>query len=80
MSCSVATESANRRVPASDTRRGERLTALFVFAFLLFNYPLLSLFSLDTTLFGLPVLYLYLFCSWALVIAATARILRRRRD
>ena len=48
---------------------GERAIALFLLAFLAFNPPLLSIFSADLTLFGVPLLYLYLFCAWAGVIA-----------
>jgi hypothetical protein len=48
---------------------GERAIALFLLAFLAFNPPLLSIFSSDQILFGVPLLYLYLFCAWAGVIA-----------
>jgi hypothetical protein len=58
-------------------RKGERLGALAVLGFLLFNYPLLSLFSTEDSLLGVPVLYAYLFTSWALVIALTALLVRR---
>lgn len=58
--------------------RVERLIALFTVAFLLFNYPLLSLFAGDALVFGIPVLYLYLFLAWAGVIALTGWIMSRR--
>jgi hypothetical protein len=58
-------------------RKGERLGALAVLGFLLFNYPLLSLFSTEGSFLGVPVLYAYLFTSWALVIALTALLVRR---
>jgi len=45
--------------------------------FLLFNYPLLSLFSTEGKVLGIPVLYAYLFSSWALLIALTALAMRR---
>ncbi len=48
---------------------GERAIALFLLAFLAFNPPLLSIFSADLIIFGVPLLYLYLFCAWAGVIA-----------
>jgi hypothetical protein len=60
-------------------RRGQRLAVVFVVGLLLFNYPLMSLASSDTTLFGIPVLYLYLFGSWALIVATMAFIIERRR-
>lgn len=61
------------------TRRSERLVALFVLAALLFNYPILSLFAGDSLVFGLPLLYVYLFVAWGVVIGLTGWILRRRR-
>jgi hypothetical protein len=59
-------------------RKGERLTALALLGFLLFNYPLVSLFSTDGTLLGVPTLYAYLFASWALFIAMVALVVRKR--
>jgi len=40
--------------------KGQRLAALFLLGFLLFNYPLLDLFSGPTRLLGIPVLYAYI--------------------
>jgi hypothetical protein len=60
-------------------RRGQRLAAVFVVGLLVFNYPLMSLASSDTTLLGIPVLYLYLFGSWALIVGTMALIIERRR-
>ncbi len=48
---------------------GERAIALFILAFLAFNPPILSIFSAEVFLFGLPLLYVYLFCAWAGIIA-----------
>lgn len=62
----------------SPSSRAERLIALFAVAFLLFNYPLLSLFAGDAVVLGVPVLYLYLFVAWATVIALTGWIMSRR--
>jgi hypothetical protein len=58
-------------------RKSERLSALAFLGFLLFNYPLLSLFSTEGKLLGIPVLYAYLFTSWALLIALMALAMRR---
>ncbi len=38
---------------------GQRLIALFIAGCLVLNYPLLSLFSHDGLLGGIPILYLY---------------------
>lgn len=57
--------------------KGQRLVALFLLGGLLFNYPLLSLFAGGTQVQGIPVLYLYLFAAWALLIALMALIVER---
>ena len=43
----------------------QRLAVIFVFANLLFNYPLLALFNRATMLGGIPLLYVYMFVAWA---------------
>lgn len=43
---------------------------LFLLGCVLFNYPILTLFNRRTTLFGIPLLYLYLFIVWATIIVA----------
>jgi hypothetical protein len=60
-----------------DRRKGERLVALALLGFLLFNYPLVSLFSTEGTVLGIPVLYAYLFTSWGLLIGLMALVVRR---
>jgi hypothetical protein len=61
-----------------DGMKGERLVALSVLGFLLFNYPLLALFNRPEMLFGIPVLYVYIFAVWAFLIAAIARIAEKK--
>jgi len=39
---------------------------------LLFNYPILALFNVPGTLFGIPLLYAYIFIGWAALIAMMA--------
>jgi len=53
------------------------LVALALLGFLLFNYPLLSLFSTDGTVLRIPVLYAYLFVSWGLLIGLMALVVRK---
>ncbi|HRQ59085.1 MAG TPA: hypothetical protein PLN31_16845 [Azoarcus taiwanensis] len=63
-------------------RRGlarQRLVALFFAAAFLFNYPLLSLFDRSEQVFGLPVLFVYIFGAWASVIALIAWTVGRRK-
>ena len=63
---------------AKPSRRGERLIGLFLLGCLLFNFPLLALFNVQATVFGIPLLYTYLFAAWGLLIALVALIMERR--
>lgn len=54
----------------TEKRVRRRLGTLFLFGMILLNYPILSLFNRDTLFFGLPLLYVYLFCCWLLFILA----------
>ncbi len=60
-------------------RKGQRLVALFIFGCLLFNYPILSLFNVAATVFGVPVLYAYIFAAWSLLVALMALTAESRR-
>ena len=62
---------------AKPGRKGERLVGLFLLGCLLFNFPLLALFNVRATIFGIPLLYAYLFGAWALLIALVAVIMER---
>ena len=57
--------------------RAARLVCLFLLAVLLFNYPLLAVFNGGATVYGIPVLYAYLFAAWIAVIALAALVVRR---
>jgi hypothetical protein len=52
--------------------KGQRFIALCMLGMLLFNFPFLALFNVHGALFGVPVLYLYLFIAWAGLIALMA--------
>ena len=60
--------------------RGQRLIALFLLGCLLLNYPLFSLFDGATRILGIPLLYVYVFVVWALLIALMAYVVERRRE
>ena len=60
--------------------KGQRLVALFLFGCLLFNYPIFSLFAGAAQLAGVPLLYLYVFFAWALLIALMAVVVERSSD
>lgn len=59
-------------------RKGERLISLLIVGTILLNFPLLSVFSRKFLFLGYPVLYLYLFLIWGLIIGAMVLILRDR--
>jgi hypothetical protein len=61
----------------SNGRKSERLVALALLGLLLFDYPLLSLFSTEGRVLGIPMLYAYLFAAWTTVIALIALTVRR---
>lgn len=63
--------------PALTEQRGQRLAALFLLGCLLFNYPLLQLFARDGTVFGMPLLYCYVFGAWAALIGLMALVVER---
>ncbi len=58
--------------------KGQRLVALFLLGCLLFNFPLLSLFAGSTRIWGIPLIYLYVFAAWAIIIALMALIIERK--
>jgi hypothetical protein len=52
--------------------RGPRMIALCMLGLVLFNFPILALFNVPRELFGVPVLYAYIFAAWAALIALMA--------
>ncbi|TNF61296.1 MAG: hypothetical protein EP306_07050 [Burkholderiales bacterium] len=58
----------------------QRLVALFAAGWILFNFPLLSLWDSETRVFGLPLFPLALFVLWAVLIAALAWVVEREPD
>ena len=60
--------------------KGQRLIALFLLGCLLLNYPIAALFAGPTLVFGVPLLYVYIFFAWALLIAWMAVVVERRKD
>lgn len=66
-----------------EARNRDRLVGLFVLGAILLNPPIISLFA-DATLFGWPLLFVYLFCAWSVLIVAIAFTVerggKRKRD
>jgi len=61
-----------------ENKKSKRLVALFLLGFVLLNYPILSLLNLDIFVFGLPLLYVYIFGIWAVLILLSAWVTTRR--
>jgi hypothetical protein len=61
-----------------EARRRDRLVGLFALGLILFNPPTLWIFA-SSTLFGWPLLFVYLFCAWAALTAMIALTVERRR-
>ena len=57
----------------------EWLVAAFMLGVALFNYPLLSLFTPGANVFGVPLLYVFIFVAWGALIGLTAWIIDRER-
>lgn len=65
---------------AGDKINSRRLVGLFLLGLLLFNYPLLYLFNRPMLVAGIPILYLYLFGVWTLMVLLILVISRSRRE
>ncbi len=55
----------------------QRLLALFVFGWLMFTFPLLGLWNVDASVFGIPLLPAALFAIWAVLIGLVAWTVER---
>ena len=56
------------------------LLFLFLLGVFLFNPPLLSIFDLPRWVFGIPLLYVYLFACWGALLAVVAFIIEKGGD
>ncbi len=59
---------------------GQRLVASFLIGCVLFNYPILALFNKADRLFGIPLLYLYIFVAWVLLVGLMAWTIESRQE
>jgi hypothetical protein len=59
---------------------GEGLFFLFLLGVFLFNPPLLSIFDIPSQLFGVPLLYLYLFACWGALLLSVAFVIEKGSD
>lgn len=58
--------------------KAQRLAVLFALGGLLFNYPLLALFNRSETVSSVPLLYVYVYAAWAVLIALLALVIERK--
>jgi hypothetical protein len=63
-----------------ENKKNKRLVALFLFGFVLLNYPILSLLNINVTVFGLPLLYIYIFAVWGFLIFLSAMVMSRSKE
>lgn len=62
-------KTSTRAAPMTPDRlKNRRLVGVFLLGWILFNYPVFSLFNRHTALLGIPLLYAYVFGAWALII------------
>jgi hypothetical protein len=59
---------------------GQRLAAIFLLGWVLFNYPILSLFAIPAEIAGVPLLFAWVFAAWALLIGLMVLVTERSRD
>jgi hypothetical protein len=60
--------------------QSDRLVATFALGCLLLSHPLAALFDRGGMLFGVPLLYAYLFGAWGVLIALMALAVRAPPD
>ena len=63
-------------------KRPERALAVAALAAVLFHRPLLGIFDkgAGATVFGIPVLFVYLFFAWSVIVALTALVMEKWAD
>jgi hypothetical protein len=61
-----------------EDRTPTRLVVLAVVGFALFNYPLLRIADVPTVVLGVPLVWLYVFGVWGLLVLLLALTLRKR--
>ena len=60
-------------------KRTSFLVAVFVVSFLVLQYPLITLANRRASVQGIPVLYLYIFAVWLLIIVLLGILLEDKR-
>jgi hypothetical protein len=63
-----------------ENRKYKRLIALFLLGIVLLNYPILSLLNINILIFGYPLLFVYIFGTWGLLIFLSALATSRLKN
>jgi hypothetical protein len=63
-----------------ESLKSRRLIGLFLLGWILFNYPILSLFNLPASVCGIPLLFAYIFAAWAGITGLILLVTRFSRD
>lgn len=58
-------------------RHQQKLIVLSFFLLIALNFPLILLFDTFKIMFGLPIIYIYIFCIWLLSIIVSVIIVNR---
>ncbi len=56
----------------------QKLIGIFLVGLFLLNYPVLSLFSPQYWVFGMPLIYFYFFALWLVLIALACWIIEKK--
>jgi peptidoglycan/LPS O-acetylase OafA/YrhL len=62
------------------TGKGQKLFFLFLLFLVLFIFPMISIFNKGKLIFGLPVLFVYLFFAWFVMIGLLYSFLKDKKD
>ena len=60
------------------TIANQKLIGLFLLASVLLNFPIIGIFGRSVLVMGIPLLYLYIFLVWLLLIVAIAMVVERQ--
>jgi hypothetical protein len=55
-----------------------KIIGVFLLFIALFNFPILGLFNKPSRLFGIPLLFVYIFAAWALLVFILYRIIEKK--
>jgi len=65
------------KIMSLSSHKNKRLVSLFFLGGLLLNYPILSLFNLKRTIGGIPLLYMYIFSIWFILVFCISLVTRQ---